>query len=377
MRHLTAEQAAQRLGISVSTLYAYVSRGMIASEPGGGRRRRLYRESDIEALLARKQERSHTDRLLAGALHWGEPLCESTLTLIHDGRLFYRGRDACHLAREASWESVIELLWGSYNAERSTLEIEVPQTSPFERFRLTLPWLSQKDERAFDLRPTGMRSTGARILDAMVKFAGGQGDSPSLADRLAQGWAPGQRQLLEAALILCTDHELNVSAFTARCVASAGATPYEIVIAGLAALSGHRHGGHCSKVESLLKEVAAGSARDVVLRRMKEGLEVGGFSHQLYPQGDPRAECLLQLCPELPEESRSLQEQCSELLGVQPNIDFALVSLCHSLGLPDGSALGLFALGRTVGWLAHALEQVSTGALIRPRAHYTGPLPTA
>ncbi len=375
MKHLTAEQAAQRLGVSLPTLYAYVSRGMLVSEPGGGRRRRLYRESDIDALLARKHERVQTDRVLAGALSWGEPLCESSLTLIHEGKLYYRGQDVTRLAREQSLEDVIAILWGSYSPEQGAIEPGLPPVQPLDRFRLALPWLSQKDERSYDLRPAGIRGCGARILDSMVKLAGGEGASTSLAERLAQGWAPGKRHLLEAALILCADHELNVSAFTARCVASAGATPYDIVSAGLAALSGHRHGGHCAKVESLIKEVENGSAREAVLRRMKEGLEVGGFSHQLYPDGDPRAECLLAICGDLPDSCRDLREQCLDLLGVKPNIDFALVSLCHSLNLPEGSALGLFALGRTVGWIAHALEQVESGTLIRPRARYTGPAP--
>lgn len=377
MKHLTAEQAAQRLGVSVSTLYAYVSRGMLVSEPGGGRRRRLYRESDIEALLARKHERTQTDRLLAGALNWGEPICESSLTLIHDGKLFYRGQDASRLAQEQSLEEVADLLWGGYAPERGVVDLDLPDVQPLERFRLALPWLSQKDERSFDLRPSGIRASGARILDIMVKLAGGRGETPSLAERLAQGWAPGQRRLLEAALILCADHELNVSAFTARCVASAGATPYDIVSAGLAALSGHRHGGHCAKVESLIREVEHSSAREVVLRRMREGLEVGGFSHQLYPEGDPRAKCLLEMCGDLPQGCKDLRDECWDLLGVKPNIDFALVSMCRSLNLPDGSALGLFALGRTVGWIAHALEQVESGTLIRPRARYLGTAPAS
>ena len=59
----------------------------------------------------------------------------------------------------------------------------------------------------------------------------------------------------------------------------------------------------------------------------------------------------------------------------QPNIDFALVAASRILGLPQGSALGLFALGRSVGWIAHALEQHETGSLIRPRTRYVGATP--
>ena len=378
---LSAEQAAQRLGVSLPTLYAYVSRGLIRSSPGEGegKRRRRYPAQDVEALLARRQERGGAEKALAGALSWGEPLCESSLTLIHEGRLYYRGRDACVLARDSSLEEVIELLWGAYRPEPADLEgprlENVGGLPPMEAFRLALPWLARADERGFDLRPQGIRASGARILDALVSLAGGRGDSPSLAERLAQGWAAGQRPLLEAALVLCADHELNVSAFTARCVASAGATPYDVVSAGLAALSGHRHGGHCAKVEALLTEASLSSPREAVLRRMREGLEVSGFGHLLYPAGDPRGACLLNLIGGLSEVSAGLVHEAWELLGLRPNIDFALAALCHTLELPAGSALALFALGRTVGWIAHALEQTATGQLIRPRARYVGRLP--
>lgn len=379
-KDLSAQQAAQRLGVSLPTLYAYVSRGLIRSEPAKGQRRRRYHAEDVETLVRRKHERGSAEKALAEALSWGEPLCESSLTLIQDGHLYYRGRDACRLARESSLEGVIELLWGQYRPEEaarlsSVRYRELALLPVFEAFRLALPWLAHDDQRRFDLRPEGIRGSGARILSSFFGLAGGRGDSPCLAERLAAGWAPGQRRLLEAALILCADHELNVSAFTARCVASAGATPYDAVSAGLGALSGHRHGGHCAKVEALLAEAQQSSPREALLRRMREGLEVPGFAHQLYPEGDPRGHCLIQMLGPLPPVSAGLVQDAYDLLKVRPNIDFGLAAMCHALGLPGGSALALFALGRTVGWIAHALEQVANGRLIRPRARYSGLLP--
>lgn len=378
---LSAEQATQRLGVSLSTLYAYVSRGLVRSSPGDGpgKRRRRYSVEDIEALVQRKQERGGAEKALANALNWGEPLCESSLTLIHEGRLYYGGLDACELARRSSWEDVIELLWGQYSPQSIPLEgawLEgVRGLSLVDTFQLALPWLARQDPRGFDLREQGIRASAARILSSLVALAGGTGSSPFLAERLAQAWAPGRRSLLEAALILCADHELNVSTFTARCVASAGATPYDVVSAGLGALRGHRHGGHCAKVEALLSEAQRTSPREAVMRRMREGLEVCGFGHVLYPAGDPRGRCLLDLIGPLPEVSAELIREVDSLLSLQPNIDFALAALCHCLDLRSGSALALFALGRTVGWVAHSLEQVATGRLIRPRARYVGRMP--
>jgi citrate synthase len=377
---LSAQQAAQKLGVTLPTLYAYVSRGLIRSEPSGGRRQRRYKAEDIEALLQRKQEKGGTERALAGALSWGEPLCESSLTLIHQGRLYYRGHEVSRLAQNSSLENVIELLWGEYWPEPAALQEALTDSlrgiAPFDAFRLALPWLGRHDPRAFDLRPQGLRASGSRILGALVTLAGGRETSGCLAERLADAWAPGKRALLEAALILCADHELNVSAFTARCVASAGATPYEVVSAGMAALSGHRHGGHCAKVEALMAEAQISTPREALLRRMREGIEVPGFAHLLYPDGDPRGNCLLEMMGPLDPVTAGLIGEANDLLQVRPNIDFALVALCRSLALASGSALALFALGRTVGWVAHAIEQVATGQLIRPRARYIGAPPS-
>jgi len=109
---LTAEEAARRLGVSRRTLYAYVSRGLVSSEPGPGpSRARRYRTAAVDAVLAARERR--TDRTLAAhdSLYWGLPVLDSALTLIDDGRLYYRGRDVIALSRRASFEAVAWLLW--------------------------------------------------------------------------------------------------------------------------------------------------------------------------------------------------------------------------------------------------------------------------
>jgi citrate synthase len=209
-----------------------------------------------------------------------------------------------------------------------------------------------------------------------------------IAQTLAQSWMPGQpskvTRLLNAALILLADHELNVSSFTARCVASAGATPYEVVTAGLAALQGAKHGGTVNRVEALLDEIQrpANAAR-VLSRRLKRGDDIPGFGHRLYPGGDPRARMLLELMAETISRSpalslsRAVIQEAKALIGEEPNSDFALAVLARLLNLPEGYGLGIFALGRTIGWLAHAIEQYQSDRIIRPRARYVGHLPQA
>jgi citrate synthase len=210
-------------------------------------------------------------------------------------------------------------------------------------------------------------------------------DGGSLAEALQQRWSPKHpvaARLFNSALILCADHELNVSAFAARCVASAGATPYDVVIAGLAALRGRRHGGHTAHVAALLDEVGRPArAGQVVAERLRRDGLLPGFGHHLYPAGDPRGRALLALAASAFPRSRpwalarAIAAEALQRLGEHPTLDFGLVVLERVLGLPRGAALAIFALGRTSGWIAHALEQYQLGGLIRPRAKYVGPAP--
>ena len=191
-------------------------------------------------------------------------------------------------------------------------------------------------------------------------------------------------ELVRMALILCADHELNASSFTARCVASTGTSLRAAIIAGLAALTGGKHGGTTARVEALLDEIVSDAEknpqhlkqiRDRLEQRLARGESLPGFGHPLYPQGDVRAQALLS--PVLPQHPA--WQECIDavfaLTGQLPSVDFALVALRRHLRLPLGAAYGLFALGRGMGWIAQALEQRADGELIRPRAHYTGVRP--
>jgi citrate synthase len=190
--------------------------------------------------------------------------------------------------------------------------------------------------------------------------------------------------LLRAALILCADHELNVSSFTARCVASAGSHPYAVVGAGLAALEGPRHGGATARVESMLESLRPARAiEEAVAARLRRGESIDGFGHPLYRDGDPRARLLLDLMAERYGRSAegrfvaSFAKAATRVTGDLPNIDFGLAALARVLRLPSGSPLVLFALGRSIGWVGHAMEQYATGQLIRPRAKYVGVPPAS
>jgi citrate synthase len=367
---VTAQQAAAALGVNLSTLYAYVSRGLLVSVAGkSGTKARLYRWQDVERLRDRKRKPHEVARQ---ALHWGTPVCDSALTRILDGKLYYRGLEAVALAREATLKQVAALLWqGDLQAP---IAWQSATSWPCADFLTgALAWLGQQlhdDPSGWDLRPASLIRTGARIVQGLAALIDRQPKSIESEKWMLPGLP--RPELLEAMLVLYADHELNPSAFTARCVAGTGANPYAAVSAALCALSGFRHGGACAQVESLLREADSQGAGNTLLGRLRRGEPVPGFGHPLYPDGDPRACAILEriqpddLILELVASGR-------ELLQLEPSVDLAAVAVGRALALPEGSAFSLFALGRSVGWIAHCLEQYASGQMFRPRANYVGP----
>lgn len=400
--HLSAREAAADLGVSLATLYAYVSRGLIRSEADtAGSRTRRYRGEDVRALQEKREQRRDPTRVAEKALHLGTPVLDSELCLIAGGRLHYRGRDAVALAARHTVEEVAGLLWAGDLAAPfpdelpkiesrrwRSLERLTGDLAPFESFETFLAAASAFDPHAYDLDPERVRRTGARMLRLLAARAAGRPPSREPIARLLQrSWAPSSPDLVrlfDAVLVLCADHELNASTFTARCAAAAGANPYAVVMAGLAALRGFRHGGVTEQVEGLFQAVGrpqdARPALEAILRR---GELIPGFGHLLYVERDPRAAFLLeQIFARVPQSKgaalpRALIEAAEDLTGLAPNVDFAMVTLCHSLGLPRWTPFRLFTVARTVGWVAHAIEQYRDGRLIRPRARYVGELPPA
>ena len=388
---LTAAEAARALGVTPATLYAYVSRGFIRSEATPGRSRaRRYARDDVDAMRRRTEERRDPQKAAAHTLRWGLPVLESAITQIADQVLYYRGYDVVELARSRSVSEVAGLLWtGRLEALPARVGSAVrgggvaDNRLPFNnRAQRVLATASAADPRGSDHRAETVASIGSGILDLMVRASGAAGEPSDPIDaRLADGWRVrgNGRAAIRTALILCADHELNVSTFTSRCVASAGADPYAVVIAGLAALSGSRHGGATLRAEWLLEALA--NEHDVargVSGRLRRGEMIEGFGHPLYPSGDPRARALLAVLdtsyarsPAL-KLARRVARKAESVIGEQPNLDFALATTARVLGLPPGSGLTIFAIGRTLGWIAHAIEQYALGQIIRPRAKYIG-----
>jgi citrate synthase len=418
---LSAAEAAELLDVKLATLYAYTSRGLIQSVPGGRGRSRRYRRRDLERLCARRDARSGHGPVAAAALRQGEPVMDSAITLISiEQGPIYRGRAAVDLAREGrSFEWVAEGLWSGDWIERPEptgwqcdglgFDLEAlirclpPRIGPLPVLSLVVSVLAAHDPGRFSWHPEAVLARARpllRRLAAALALGQAPGDAsisaeeavpqaleaPSLAAAIgiAFGRSLGREELraLNRALVLAADHELNASTFAARVAASTGADVYGCILAALATLSGPRHGGAADRVDALLVEAGpAERVEQVVHDRQRRGEVIEGFAHPIYaPHSDPRGALLMEIAKGLAgtrEEVRSilaLVDAMQEGGFGGPSIDVGLVAVARALGFPTGSASALFALGRTVGWVAHALEQQDAGFLVRPRARYRSAL---
>ena len=225
-RHLTAGEAAKALGITPATLYAYVSRGQLRSEPTPGRpkARRYYRE-DLERLLERKEARRDPAKAVARGLHWGGPVLESGITLIDNGRFYYRGHDAVALAETASLEHAAGLLWAADETERERLfeqpcalsarqlaQLRACAKDPFTLLQAALPMAASIDLASYDLRPAAVRQTGARIIRLLTTLIAPRHANAPVHWTLQTVWTPKTdmfADVIRTALVLGADHELT------------------------------------------------------------------------------------------------------------------------------------------------------------------------
>ena len=392
MRTYTASEATERLGVKRATLYAYVSRGQVRSTDGPGRTS-LYVADDVDGLVRQKHERRDPPSVAREALAWkGHPILQTSISGIEGGALHYRGQNAITLSRTESLESIAGLLWRRDLGERArpmapdSLDCLTPMRgypSALQRAQILLVCEEASDWGAYQFDRASTTERGDRVVGCLaashtqVRLEQGV----PIAQAIARGWGVGEvgAQLVGRALVLCADHELNASTFAARVAAGARASVYSAATAGLATLMGQRHGGITARIGAWIDEVTrAPSIERAMVARLRRGDALPGFDHPLYPQGDPRATELLGAIKETLGDRagvasiEAVLQAAREVRGEDsmPSIDFALVALTRALERPDEDALYLFGVARSVGWVAHAIEQYEQGDLLRPRAEY-------
>ena len=393
---MTAAEAAQRLGVKQATLYAYVSRGVLSRRQAAAGRGSLFDSDEIERLARRGRPRRP-----AGAL---DITVESAITEITADRLRYRGLDVTRLAVSRAFEEVAELLWtgefpsarpswlatpAALAAGRAAQAALPPGTRPLDRLQVIVPATAATDPLRLQLDPAAVLAAGRNLIAAMVdalpaRPAARPAPGDSIAERL---WpklcerrpAADLLRALSAALVLLADHELAASTLAARTAASVRADPYAVVGTGLGAMSGALHGGASLGAETLI--AAARGPQDVprvVGELLRRGEKVPGFGHFIYRGGDPRAIVLLDLVRRAAPKSGQLAVAEAVLAEVrqkalpEPNIDLAIATLARVAGMITGAGEAIFAVARTAGWIAHALEAYAGDGPLRPRAVYIG-----
>jgi citrate synthase len=403
---IDAAAAAERLGVKTATLYAYVSRGVLTRRHAPDGNRSLFNATEIEALARRGRPRHRP----------GPPelAIESAVTKLGTDRPYYRGQDAIALATSESFENVAELLWTgalpdqdsttvpwqpSAQAVRTAVAAQSglgPDPVPIDRLALIVAAHAVSDPMRFHLEPEAVTATGRLLIAGMIAALPNADGSPSAAfdgetGRVATAlWpklssrppTPAQAATLEAALILLADHELAASTLAARVAASVHADPYAVVMSGLGVLTGPMHGGASLGAERMLADAAdPADAPRVIAERLRRGDRIPGLGHTVYKSGDTRGTTLMDLVrAAYPDNERlavaeALVAERSARHLPALNIDFALAAFGAAAGLIPGAGQAVFAIARTAGWLAHALEEYQRRSPLRPRAVYVGPEP--
>jgi citrate synthase len=392
---LTTADAARRLGVKPETLYAYVSRGLLRRHPAEHGRTSRFDAREVEALARRGRPRRSSRR---AAL---DLVIATSITSIDRGRLAYRGHDVVGLAGTVPFESVAELIWTGRLDPSPTVadwptigEPDGHRTgrSAIATFTATLAAL---DPLPIPTTPDDVAAVGraliGRLLGSLPVLGDGRAPRLHLADgtprrgtiagrlwpRLtAQRPPAGAAALLDTALTLLADHELAASALAVRVAASTRADPAAALVAGLATLGGPLHGRAGRWCVGLLDRAVETSSVSALDEAEQRWAVIPGFGHQLYPDGDPRARVLLDRLDQVWAGGRRLDVvhaivAAARRRGREPNVDLALAAFARCAGISDGALEAVFALPRTAGWLAQAVEEYGELPLrFRPRADF-------
>ena len=388
---MTANEAADLLGVKTATVYTYVTRGSLTAHRRPGDRTSWFSRQEIESLHRRTARRS-------GATVSRETA--TAITLIADGAYWYRGYPALELAHAASFEQVAELLWTGAlprDAEWSTsggpdaralgvADAVTSCTRPLDALRVATGALASTDEVRFGVgeaaQVVGARTILTRLVQALMQLSDPASRSfaalvwSRLCDRIP---SPEELAALNGVMVLMADHGISPSTFAARTAASYRADLYGVVQAGLAIMAGGWYGGRALSAERMLDDIGRGnSVASVVGERTLQGT-VPALGQPRYPDGDPRFAVLIGLIEAASGTDLDVLHAVKELVDVTraralppPSVEFGLAALCKAFGFVDGSSEAIFAISRIAGWTAHAMEEYESGQPSSPEFRYIG-----
>jgi len=398
---LTADQVAQRLGVRRATVYAYVSRGLLARKVARDGRTSLFEPDEVDALARRGRPRR--DGARSGTV---DVVLTTSITAIEGDRLYLRGVEVADLVGSQPFEAVAELLWSGHLGTDEAWPVPsataravgravatLPDGAPAgTRLAMALTALAGADAGRGDLRPEVVRAKAGGLLAALpsaLALVGEAAPAPRAARPMAERLWPHLSALratrtrldaLDATLVALADHELATSTLAARVAASTRANPYACLLAAVGAGSGPLHGRAAVAVQRLLLDATGGSEpAAVIARALDEHGALPGFGHPLYQGTDPRASLLLDVVSAVAPRSTAgvvhgVLDAAVAATGLHPNVDFALGAMAVAGRMPLGSTEAIFLIARVAGWVAHVLEEYGERPLrFRARSIYTGP----
>lgn len=382
---ISAADAAARLGVKRETVYAYVSRGLLTSERHIDGKSSTFDPAEIDRLRRKKNDRQ------PGRL---EVPITSAITEVLDGSVAYRSHRIDDLVG-VGFEAAAELLWtGELGpaaawttdpriaaAIRPAIDALGPTATPIDRMMAGVVAAAAADPFRADRSPAGVTSSARVLVRTIVDSLPGAADPTGerIADRLWSRLTDAEPapDLLDLALVLLADHGMATSTLAARLAASTRAAPHAVLLAGLGAVSGPLHGAASGVVHELFEHAAIDGADVAIAEVIHRDGKVPGFGHFIHRTRDPRHDLLMAALGEagLPDERldviASVVARTADRIAVAPNVDLALGALTYASGMDQSAGEIIFAIARTAGWLAHALEEYDEAPIrFRPVGRY-------
>ena len=366
---ITTTEAAQRLGVKRATLYAYVSRGLLRSERRPGQQESLFDRTQIDAMASATRAPGGPQPLLRFRS------IATSVSSQADGDLFYRGVPLTEVVRLGSLDEAASLVLESVGAQPvpafPSRGLDLTALPLERRVPVAVQLLAAADPFSSDADPDRVRASALSTLRDAVALVAGRpalppGRPPDLAPLTleALGGDPASSAdvaVLRVLLVALLDHGLTASTVAARVAASTRAGLHDCLCAAYAAMAGPLHGAAPIAAHGLLAEGTDPSV--LVARSLRERGGVAGFGHFLYPDGDPRADVVLNALwrrrgtTRLRRRVEALAALVADRTGALPNIDLASAAVLHALRLPAESGEVVFQVARSVGVAAHVVEE--------------------
>jgi len=388
---ISTQAAAALLGVKPTTVYTYVTRGHLESIKKTGSAASWFRQSEIERFAARRRHRGEPTR--------GTGIAETAITEIDGQSYHYRGRRPDALAREYSFEQVAEFLWSgsvpthiSWRPRQLDVSAAVSKVGldgdalPLDRLRVAISALAASDHLRFGRQPAALAVTARQLMADLVEALPLKAEAPtgdSIAARLWPRLCPNpasdeQVEALDRALIIIADHGVPPSTLAARIAAGYQADLYGAVQAGLSILAGAWHGGRALSAEDMLEEIEQVGDAELVVGELYRKGAIPCLGQPRYAGEDPRTSLIVDILEatvpghDVVHAFREIRRIVDERALPAPSVELALAAFAQAFGFTKGGSEAVFAIGRSAGWIAHAIEVYAQPQPPSPEFSYVG-----